>query len=90
MVSRILRGVFNVIPALSRYVTITWNFSKVFQYIKTQPTLAICDLQKVSHRLAILLPPTKGQKDQTTGFFNLNCLKFLKTILFNRSIVNHQ
>ena len=90
MVSRILRGVFNVIPALSRYVTITWNFSKVFQYIKTQPTLAICDLQKVSHRLAILLPLTKGQKDQTTRFFNLNCLKFPKTILFNRSIVNHQ
>ena len=33
LVSRFSRGVFNIAPALARYVT-TWNVSKVFQYLK--------------------------------------------------------
>ena len=54
LVSRLLRGVFNIRPALPRYVT-TWNVSKVFQYLKKQQALVNCDLKAVSHRLAILL-----------------------------------
>ena len=54
LVSRFLRGVFNIRPALPRYVT-TWNVSKVFQYLKKQQALVNCDLKAVSHRLAILL-----------------------------------
>ena len=38
LVSRFLRGVFNIRPALPRYVT-TWNVSKVFQYLKKQQAL---------------------------------------------------
>ena len=54
LLSRFLRGVFNIRPALPRYVT-TWNVSKVFQYLKKQQALVNCDLKAVSHRLAILL-----------------------------------
>ena len=61
---------------MPRYVT-TWNVSKVFQYLKKQQALVNCDLKTVSHRLAILLCPTKGQLDQTVKFLNLECLKVI-------------
>ena len=70
------KQVFNIRPALPRYVT-TWNVSKVFQYLKKQQALVNCDLKTVSHRLAILLCPTKGQLDQTVKFLNLECLKVI-------------
>ena len=83
LVSRILREVFNIRPALPQYVT-TWNVSKVFQYFKKQQTLVNCDLKTVSHRLTILLCVTTGQRDQPIKFLNLECLKVSddRTILF--------
>ena len=83
LVSRILREVFNIRPALPQYVT-TWNVSKVFQYFKKQQALVNCDLKTVSHRLTILLCVTTGQRDQPIKFLNLECLKVSddRTILF--------
>ena len=83
LVSRFLRGVFNIRPALPQYVT-TWNVSKVFQYFKKQQALVNCDLKTVSHRLTILLCVTTGQRDQPIKFLNLECLKVSddRTILF--------
>ena len=83
LVSRILREVFNIRPALPQYVT-NWNVSKVFQYFKKQQALVNCDLKTVSHRLTILLCVTTGQRDQPIKFLNLECLKVSddRTILF--------
>ena len=83
LVSRFLRGVFNIRPALPRYVT-TWNVSKVFQYLKKQQALVNCDLKAVSHRLAISLCLTTGQRHQTIKFLNPECLKLFddSAILF--------
>ena len=83
LVSRFLRGVFNIRPALPQYVS-TWNVSKVFQYLKKQQALVNCDLKAVSHRLAILLCLTTGQRGQTIKFLNLECLKAFndRAILF--------
>ena len=83
LVSRFLRGVFNIRPALSRCVT-TWKVSKIFQYLKKKQALVNCDLKAVSHRLATLLCLTTGQRDQTIKFLNLECLKVFddRAILF--------
>ena len=59
LVCRLLKGVFNIRPALPRYVT-TWDVTKVFTFIKSKRTLTNCDLKTLSHRLAILLFLTTG------------------------------
>ena len=83
LVSRFLRGFFNIRPALPQYVS-TWNISKVVQYLKIQKALLSCDLKAVLHRLAILLILTTRQRDQTIKFLNLECLKVFddRVILF--------
>ena len=62
LVCRFLKGVFNIRPALLRYVT-TWDVTKVFTFIKSKPTLTNCNLKTLSHRLSILLCLTTGQRD---------------------------
>ena len=62
LVYRLFKGVFNIRPALPRYVT-TWDVTKVFTIIKSKPSLTNCDLKTLSHRLAILLCLTTGQID---------------------------
>ena len=74
LVSRLLKGVFNIRPALPRYVT-TWDVTKVFTFIKSKPTLTNCDLKTFSHRLAILLYLTTGQREQTIKCLNLDYIK---------------
>ena len=63
------KGVFNIRPTLPRYAA-TWDATKVFTFINSKPTVTDCDLKPFSHRLAILLRLTTGQRDQT-----INCLK---------------
>ena len=54
LVCRLLKGVFNIRPALPRYVT-KWDIAKFFTFIKSKLVLITCDLKTLSHRLAILL-----------------------------------
>ena len=56
----------------------------MFNYIKCKPTLPSCDLKTVSHRLAILICLTTGQRDQTIQCLNLNYVIILneEVILF--------
>ena len=83
LVCRFLKRVFNIRPALPRYVT-TWHVTKVFTFIRSKPTLTNCDLKPLSHRLAILLCLTTGQRDQTIKCLNLDCIKISsdKVVLF--------
>ena len=83
MVCRLIKGLFNIRPALPRYVT-TWNVSKVFTFIKSKPTLTNCDLKTLSHRLARLLCLTTGRRDQTVKCLNLDYIKISsdKVVLF--------
>ena len=83
LVCRFLKGIFNIRPALSRYVT-TWDVAKIFTFIKSKPTLTNCDLKTHSHRLAILLCLTTGQRDQNIKCLNLDCIKISsdKVVLF--------
>ena len=48
LVCRLLKGVFNIRPALPRYVT-TWDVIKVFAFIMSKPTLTSCE-KTLSHR----------------------------------------
>ena len=83
LVCRLLKGVFNIRLVLTRYVT-TWDINKVFTFIKSKQTLTNCDLKTLSHRLAILLCLTTGQRYQTIKFLNLDCIKISsdKVVLF--------
>ena len=74
VVCRLLIGVFNVRPALPRYVT-TWDGTKEFTFIKSKPTLTNCDLKTLSHRLAMILCLTAGQRDQPIKCLNLDYIK---------------
>ena len=83
LVCRLLKRVFNIKPALPRYIT-TWDITKVFTFIKLKPTLIDCDLKTLSHRLAILLCLTRSQRDQTIKCLNLDYNKISsdKVVLF--------
>ena len=70
LVYRLLKGVFNIRPALPKYAT-TWNFAKVFTFIKSKLTLTNCDQNTLSQRLAILLCLKTGQRDQTIKCLNV-------------------
>ena len=48
LVCRLPKGVFNIRPALPRYVP-TWDVTKVFSFIKSKPTLTDCDLKTHSY-----------------------------------------
>ena len=45
-----------------------------FIKLKLKPTLTNCDLKTLSHRLAILLCLTTGQRDQTIKCLSLYCI----------------
>ena len=83
LVCRLLKGVFNIRPALPRYVA-TWDVTKVFTFIKSKPTLTNCGLKTLSHRLAIFLCLITGQRDQTIKCLNLDYIKISsdKVVLF--------
>ena len=83
LVCRLLKVVFNIRPALPRYVA-TCDVIKVFTFIKSKPTITNCDLKTLSHRLIIILCLTTGQRDQTIKCFNLDCIKICsdKVVLF--------
>ena len=68
LLCRLLKGVFNIRPALPRYVT-TWDVTKVFTFIKSKPSLTNYDLKTLYHRLAT------GQRDQTIKCLNLDYIK---------------
>ena len=83
LICRLLKGVFNIRPALPRYVT-TWDVTKVFTFIKSKPIPTNYDLKTLSHRLAKLLCLTTGQRDQTIRCLNLDYIKISsdKVVLF--------
>ena len=67
---QILKGGFDLRPALPRYST-TWNVSAVLKYVlKMLQDLRQCALKSLLYILAILLCTTAGQKDQI--LFNVN------------------
>ena len=78
LVCRFLKEIFNIRPALPRYVT------KVFSFIKSKPALTNCDPKTLSHILAILLCLTASQRDQTIKCLSLDCIKISsdKIVLF--------
>ena len=61
LVCRLLQGFFNIMPALPRYVTSS-EVTKVFTFIKSKATLTDYALKTISHRLAMILCLTTGQR----------------------------
>ena len=75
LVYRLLKGVFNLRPALPRYST-TLDVSLVLKYIKSFKALNQWDLKSMSYCLAILLCTTTSQRDQTLFYLNIDFMMF--------------
>ena len=61
LVCRLLQGFFNIMSALPRYVTSS-EVTKVFTFIKSKAALTDYALKTISHRLAMILYLTTGQR----------------------------
>ena len=61
MVSRFLKGVFNIRPPAPKY-TVTWDVDTVLEYICQLPENGDLDLQQLSHKLTMLLALTNADR----------------------------
>lgn len=76
LVSRFLKGVFELKPSLPRYSDI-WDVGKVLQYISTLVPIATLDLKTLTKKLTTLLCLLTGQRCQTITKFDLSQMQEL-------------
>ena len=70
MVSRFLKGVFQLKPALPRYVA-TWDVGVVLQYLRKLPNLTDISLKQLTHKLTMMLVLLSGQRTQTLTLLDI-------------------
>ena len=75
LVCRFLKVVFNLRSALPRYST-TCDISLILKYINSLEPLKQCNFKYLLFRLAILLPITTGQRNQTWLYMNIVLMMF--------------
>ncbi len=73
LVSRFMKGIFNLRPALRRYQTI-WDVHTVFEYIRSQPLVEELDIYTLTLRLTFLLCLLSGQRRQTIKALRIDCM----------------
>ena len=64
LVTRFLKGVFELKPSIPRYTTI-WDVGTVFQYLKTLHWIPELNLKTLTKKLTMLLCLLTGQQCQT-------------------------
>ena len=76
MISRFMKGVFNLRPPLPRY-KFTWEVSKVLNYLADLYPLQTLSLKELTIKLSILLSLSTAQRAQTLvtlSVDNMYCL----------------
>ena len=66
LVSKLMKGVFNLRPSIPRYATV-WNVKTVLDHLRATYVQNMT-LSELSHRTATLLCMTSGQREQTMKF----------------------
>ena len=71
---RYLKGVFNCCKPAPRYQQ-TWDVKPVLEYFELLHPLDKLSLKELTHKLAILLALTSGQRCQTLSFLRVDAMK---------------
>ena len=71
---RYLKGVFNCCKPAPRYQE-TWNVKSILEYLELLHPLDKLYLKELTHKLAILLALTSGQRCQTLSFLRVDAMK---------------
>jgi hypothetical protein len=71
LVSRFLKGVFNIRPTLPRYTEV-WDVNVVLKFLKTLSPLKDLGLRDLTLKLTMLMSLTTAQRAQTLHKLNLN------------------
>ena len=77
LVSRFLKGVFELRPSLPRYKEI-WDVSIVFDYLKTLPPLEEINLKDITHKTVLLVALLSGQRCQTVHALTISGMRIRK------------
>lgn len=75
LVSRFMRGVFVLRPALPRY-NVTWDVNIVLKYLKSLSPLSSLSLLQLSHKLVMLLALLSGQRGQMLHLIDIQNIHF--------------
>ena len=71
LVCRFLKGIFELRPALPRYVD-TWDVGVVLQYLKHLSKLESISLKQLTYKLNMMLMLLSGQRTQTLTLLDIN------------------
>lgn len=70
-ISRFMRGVFNMRPALPRYVN-TWDVSVVISYLKSQSPTEKLSFKQLTMKLVMLMALLSGQRAQSIQLLDIS------------------
>ena len=76
LVTRFLKGVFELKPSLPRYTTI-WDVGTVLQYLKTLHPIPELSLKTMTKKLTMLLCLLTGQRCQTLTKLDVSLMQAL-------------
>jgi hypothetical protein len=76
MVSRFLKGVYNLRPPAPKHTT-TWDVDTVLDYLNGLPDNACLDLQQLSHKLTMLLALTNADRCSDLAALDLSYRTYL-------------
>ena len=88
MVCRLLKGIFQLKPALPRYVD-TWDVGVLLQYLRTMSNIDI-SLKQLTQKLTMMLILLSGQRIQTLTLLDINHITITDTccILRSKDVLN--
>jgi len=71
LVSRFMSGLFNIKPALPRYIS-TWDPQQVLLHLKNFPNTKELSLKLLTHKLVMIMIPITAQRTQTLQLLSLD------------------
>ena len=80
LISRLMRGIFQLRPALPKYTTI-WDVGQLLEYLKSLPLRADLPLKDLSYKTATLLSILTGQRCQTLHKIDVNFIQVLPEMI---------
>ena len=75
MITRLLKGAFHARPPLPRY-TATWNVQSVLEYLEGMGTTSSLSLKQLSHKLCMLLAPTRPSRSADLASLQIDRCRF--------------
>lgn len=77
LISRLLKGIFNLRPPMPRYQE-TWDVKVVFRYLRTLSPASRLTLKQITLKLSMILALTSAQRVQSLSFLHLDRMNLNK------------